>query len=136
MKVKNIFSGFTKAQKFYKRAIDSAKKRISPESNQIITDFENALEILTQKAETLLSQLKAQSPKATKKLQKVKTRRQEGGGILKGNQHGFRSASIGELSVHGHYPSLPRVVDTPSGHPRKRYAFLKENCNYGQRNKR
>ena len=81
MKVKNIFSGFTKAQKFYKRAIDSAKKRISPELNQIITDLENALEFLTQKAEPVLAQLKAQSPKATKKLQKVKARRQEGGYI-------------------------------------------------------
>lgn len=81
MKVKNIFSGFTKAQKFYKRAIDSAKKRISPESNQIITDLENALEIFTQKAETVLALLKAQSPKATKKLQKVKTQSQEGGYI-------------------------------------------------------
>lgn len=81
MKVKNIFSGFAKAQKFYKRAIDSAKKRISPELNQIITDLENALEFLTRKAEPVLAQLKAQSPKATKKLQKVKTRRQEGGYI-------------------------------------------------------
>lgn len=81
MKVKNIFSGFTKAQKFYKRAIDSAKKRMSSESNQIITDWENALVIFTQKAETVLAQLKAQSPKATKKLQKVKTQSQEGGYI-------------------------------------------------------
>lgn len=81
MKVKNIFSGFTKAQKFYKRAIDSAKKRMPSESNQIITDWENALVIFSQKTTEALALLKAQSPKATKKLQKVKTRRQEGGYI-------------------------------------------------------
>ena len=81
MKVKNIFSGFTKAQKFYKRAIDSAKKRISPESNQVIADWENALEIFSKKTTEALALLKAQSPKATKKLQKVKTQSQEGGYI-------------------------------------------------------
>lgn len=81
MKVKNIFSGFTKAQKFYKRAIDSAKKRMPSESNQAISELENALEIFSQKAETVLAQLKAQSPKATKATPKDKTQRQEGGYI-------------------------------------------------------
>jgi len=81
MKVKNIFSGFTKAQKFYKRAIDSAKKRISPESNQIITDWEIALGIFSQKTTEALALLKAQSPKATKRPQKGKTQSQEGGYI-------------------------------------------------------
>ena len=81
MKVKNIFSGFTKAQKFYKRAIDSAKKRIPLESNQIITDWENALEIFSQKTTEALALLKVQSPKATKATPKNKTQRQEGGYI-------------------------------------------------------
>lgn len=81
MKVKNIFSGFTKAQKFYKRAIDSAKKRMPSESNQVIVDWEKALVTFSQKTTEALALLKAQSPKATKKLQKVKTQSQEGGYI-------------------------------------------------------
>lgn len=45
---------------------------------------------------------------------------------MKGNQHGFRSASIGELSVHGHYPSLPRVVEPPLDTPENATRFLRK----------